>query len=267
QVGESLQHDDLLVGQRVEIGRRVDQATIHQLLDDLVAKPLDVHGAPGHEVDNRLLELRPAAQAADAAVHRPLADRFAALAALDQLGALHRRATHRALLGYVHRPGIGRAAFGHHTENLRDHIPGAAHDHGVADHHTQARHLVHVVQGGFGNGHPRHLHGFQARHRGNGAGTSHLEFHIQQLGDLFPGRELVGDRPARFTGAEAQLALLGNGVDLEHHAVDLVGQVVPARANVGVVVAAFVHAVGQLQLAADGQAPALERVQDVDVAT
>src|SRR5690606_41414576 len=40
QVGESLQHDDLLVGQRVEIGRRVDQATIHQLLDDLVAQPL-----------------------------------------------------------------------------------------------------------------------------------------------------------------------------------------------------------------------------------
>src|SRR5690606_18810556 len=79
--------------------------------------------------------------------------------------------------------------------------------------------------------------------------------------------DLVGDRPARFTGAEAQLALLGNGVDLEHHAVDLVGQVVPAGANVGVVVAAFVHAVGQLQLAADGQAPALERMQDVDVAT
>ncbi len=36
-LGEAFQLDHLLVGQAVEVGRRLDQALVHQLLDDLVA--------------------------------------------------------------------------------------------------------------------------------------------------------------------------------------------------------------------------------------
>src|SRR5690606_1711052 len=109
--GETFQLDDLLMGQAVKIRRGIDQTPVHQLFDDLVAQAIDIHGAARYEVDDRLLELRLAGQTADAAIDRALADRLAPLAALDQLGALHRRATYRALFGYLHGTGVGWAAF------------------------------------------------------------------------------------------------------------------------------------------------------------
>ncbi len=216
-------------------------------------------------MDDRLLELRLAEQAADAAVDGAFADRLAALGALDQLRALDLRAAYRAGLGNVHRARVGRAAFDDHLHHLRDHVAGAADDHGVADHQAQARHFVHVVQGGVGHGDAGHLHRLQARHRGHGAGAADLEFHVEQFGELLAGRELVGDGPARLAGAEAQFALEVDAVDLEHHAVDLVGQAVAALADVGVVVLAALHPAGQLQLAADRDAPGLEGFEDADL--
>ncbi len=133
------------MSQAVEIRRRTDQPLVDQLLDDFVAQTVDIHGAARDEVDDRLLELSLAGQAPHTAVDRALADRFTALAALDQLGALHGRTAHRALLWHMHGAGIGRATFGDHAENLRDYVTGAAHDHRVTDHHTQAGHFIHVV--------------------------------------------------------------------------------------------------------------------------
>jgi hypothetical protein len=107
-LGKAFQIDDLLELQRVQIGRRADQTFVHQLLDALVAQAVDVHGPTRDEVDDRLLELRAAGQAADAAVHRAFADGFLALAALDQLRALDMGAAHRAFSGIC----TGRASPG-----------------------------------------------------------------------------------------------------------------------------------------------------------
>ncbi len=76
----------------------------------------------------------------------------------------------------------------------------------------------------------------------------------------------MGNRPARLTGAEAQFALGGQAVDLEHHAVDFVGQAVASLADVAVVGQAFFDAGGMLEFAADRQPPGLELLEDTDVA-
>src|SRR5690606_38680650 len=105
---------------------------------------------------------------------------------------------------------------------------------------TKALHFVHVMQGGIGYRHPGHLHRAQSRYRGNRAGAADLEFHIQQLGHLLAGGKLVGDGPARLTGAEAELALPAQIIDLEHHTIYLVGQTAASLADVPVVVQAAV---------------------------
>ncbi len=44
-LGEAFERDDLLESQAIEIGRRANQLLVHQLLDDLVAEAVDIHGA------------------------------------------------------------------------------------------------------------------------------------------------------------------------------------------------------------------------------
>src|SRR5690606_37654584 len=162
-----------------------------------------------------------AGQPADTTVDRAFADRLATLAALDQLGAFHRRTADRALLGYMHSTGIPRAALGDHTENLRDDVAGAPDDHRVADNHAHACYFIHIVQGRVGDGHACDLHRLEPGDRRDGAGTADLEFDVEQLGDFFARGKLVSDSPARLARAETQLALLRDGINLEHHAVDL----------------------------------------------
>ena len=60
---------------------------------------------------------------------------------------------------------------------------------------------------------------------------------VEELRGALLGRELEGDGPPGRLRGEAQLALQGEVVDLEHHAVDLVGEVVAVLLPV--------HAVGE----------------------
>ncbi len=75
----------------------------------------------------------------------------------------------------------------------------------------------------------------------------------------------MGDGPARFACTEAQFALLLDGIDLEHHAVDFVRQRVALCTDGVVIGAAFGNALGQLQFATDGQTPAFQRFENSDV--
>ena len=253
------------MGQAVEIRRRFDQPPVDQLLDDLVAKAVDIHRSARYEMDDRLLKLRLAGQTADATVDRAFAHRLTALAALDQLGTLHGRTTHRALLRHMHGARVGRAAFGNYAEDLGNHIACTSHDHRIADHHAKPRHFIHVVQRRVGHRNARHLHRLQPGHRGDRAGTADLEFHIEQLGDFLPRGKLVGDGPARLARPEAQFTLLRDRVDLEHHTVNLIRQRVALFTDGVVVSPAFGHAPGQFQLTADGQAPAFQGLENTDV--
>src|SRR5690606_39300738 len=100
---------------------------------------------------------------------------------------------------------------------------------------------------------------------GNRADAADLEFHIQQLGHLLAGGKLVGDGPARLTGAEAELALPAQIIDLEHHTIYLVGQTAASLADVPVVVQAAVDTLDQLQLPADRQSPVPQPMQYADL--
>ena len=213
-------------------------------------------------MNDRLLELSLTGQAANAAVHRAFAGGRPSLAALDQLGAFDRRAAHRAIARHLNRPRVSRTTLGDHLHDLRNHISSAANDHGIADHHTQARDLIHIVQRGIGYGDTRYLNRLETRNRRHRTGAAHLKLNVQQLGKFFHRRKFVGDSPARLTGTKAQLALVRQLVDLEHHTIDLIFQRRAALADIAVVIECAVDAADQLQLATDRQAPLAKRLQD-----
>src|SRR5690606_23712982 len=96
------------------------ETELHQCLGLAVAEAFDVHGAARSEMAHRLLALRRTGHAAAAA---PRCGAFLA----DQF-----RSADRAVRG--HRPWhcTGGTVRLDHAHDLRDHVPGAAHDHGVA---------------------------------------------------------------------------------------------------------------------------------------
>ena len=89
-----------------------------------------------------------------------------------------------------------------------------------------ARHLVLVVQRGHADRRAADEHRLEhgERRRPTGAPDRHLD--VAQQGGALLGRELVGDRPARRARREPEALALGDVVELHHHAVDLVPEVV-----------------------------------------
>ncbi len=112
------------------------------------------------------------------------------------------------------------------ADDLRDHVPGLAQDDGVADQHALAFDLVGVVQGGQGDGGAGDPDRLQAAERGDPPRAAHVDLDAQQPGGDLLGRVLVGHRPARGLRRGAEAALQAEGVDLHHHTVDLVLDVV-----------------------------------------
>ena len=107
-------------------------------------------------------------------------------------------------------------------DDLGDHVPGLAQDHGVTGSHVLAPDLVGVVQGGVldrGAGHPGGLHDAVRRHP---AGATGVDLDGEQLGVDLLGRVLEGDRPAGARLVEPRRRCSGDVVDLDHDAVDLV---------------------------------------------
>ena len=66
-VAHTLQRQQLLFGQKVQVPGVFDEALLHQLQNVLVAEPLDVQGAARDEVDDALGGLGGAAEAVGAA--------------------------------------------------------------------------------------------------------------------------------------------------------------------------------------------------------
>ncbi len=108
----------------VQVDRRLDDCRVDQLIDQLVAQPLDVHRAPAGKMQQCLLALGRAEQAAGAA-------RNGLVLATHDVRAAHR--TGRKLLGRRKRgssPCDARS-----RRHLGDHVAGTAHDHPVANAH------------------------------------------------------------------------------------------------------------------------------------
>ncbi len=80
-----------------QIGRRADQATIDELIDDLVSESFDIERTPAGEVQQRLLALRSAHKASGAP-----ADRFAFF-------TINARPAHRASRRHPEHPRVTSA--------------------------------------------------------------------------------------------------------------------------------------------------------------
>ena len=58
-LAHALELRELLLRQAVEVGHVADHSFVHQLIDELVAQAVDVHGAAPGEVEERFLEAAP----------------------------------------------------------------------------------------------------------------------------------------------------------------------------------------------------------------
>ena len=115
----------------------------------------------------------------------------------------------------------------HGADDLGDHVARLAHDDGVARPHVLGRDLVLVVQGGQADGRARRRRRARAGRTAWPSRCARCDTMMSvQQGRALLGRELEGDGPAGRLGGGAQLAAQGQVVDLHHHAVDLVVEVV-----------------------------------------
>ena len=151
----------------------------------------------------------------------------------------------------------------HDTDHFRNHVTGAPHDHGVADAHVLAPHLVLIVQGGIGDDHPCDLHGTQARDRRDCASAADLDIDRLDHGLLLARRKLVRDGPPRRARHKPELYLRSEIVDLVDDAIDVIGQGVTTRADALEVFAQPVTAKGAIGLGTHGQTISAEVRQHV----
>ena len=116
-------------------------------------------------------------------------------------------------------------ALGHGADDLGNDVSGLVDDDGVSHAHVLAADLVDVVQGGTRDRRARDHHRVKLRNRRQHARTTHLDANLAQRGVLLLGRKLVGDGPAWCAGRKAKCGLAGKRVDLHHHAVDVIVEV------------------------------------------
>ena len=185
----------------------------------LVAQALDVESAAAGEVKHPLPQLR----RARSGVRAPNVD-ITLLGRGEQRPALRTVGRHDELaLGAV-------TQVNDRAEHLGDHITGLADHHRVADQHTLAFDLGGVVQcrhahRGSGDAHRSH-----ERERGDASGAADVDLDIDQRGLGLFRRVLVRHRPPGRPRGRAQAPLLGEVVDLDHHAIDLVLDLMAALA-------------------------------------
>jgi hypothetical protein len=241
--GHALQRDQRGQPQPVQVGQRANHVGIHQLVHQLVAQALNVHGAARGKVQDGFLALRGAEQAAGAAV--------VGLAFF----AHHVTAAHGAGLGHLEVGHVAGAVARYHTHHFRNHIARAAHDDRVAHAHALLADLEQVVQRGVGDRDAAHKHGRKPRHRRDLARAAHLHIDAIDARGHFLRRVFVRYGPARLAGLEAQVTLQLQRVDLVNHAVDVIRQRIAAGADLLVKRYQFRSAHRNLYLHCDRKTP------------
>ena len=135
-------------------------------------------------------------------------------------------------VGMTNSRSVPSRSVHHRAEHLGDDVARLADDHPVADQHALAAHLVGVVQGGQRHRRARRPHRLHERERRDAAGAPDVHPDVEELRGGLLRRVLVRDRPARRARRGAEPALQRHLVDLDHHAVDLVLDVVAVLAPV-----------------------------------
>jgi hypothetical protein len=198
--------------ERIEVGGRLHHPRIDQLVHQFLAQPFDVQRPPRGEMQQRLLALRRAEQAAGAARHRFVRQSHDCRTA-D--GAMRRN---------MKQGGTRLPAAGHCAHHLGDHIAGTPHHDRVAHPDVLAMELVLVVQRRVGHRHAADEHWLQPRHRRDRAGAPDLHFDRDEPRRGLLGRKLVRDREPRRARDEPQPLLIGEPVHLVDHPIDVVRQ-------------------------------------------
>ena len=128
-----------------------------------------------------------------------------------------------------HRPL--RALFLVHRQNLGDDLPRLLQQHRVANAQVQPVDIVLVMERGGGNRGPGQADGLHNDLGRQHAGTAHLHHNIQHLALFLLRRVFEGHGPAGRFGRAAQGFPLGQGVDFDHRAVHVIGQLSPVLAQ------------------------------------
>src|SRR5438552_9862822 len=121
--------NQLCVIELVKVGRRMHDAVIYQLIDELVAQSLDIERAPPGKMQQRLLPLRRTDQTTGAARNRFVWQ------------PLDCRTAFRALRRHYERLRMRGSLFDEHTDDFRNDVARAAHDQRLADATILAPHL------------------------------------------------------------------------------------------------------------------------------
>ena len=159
----------------------------------------------------------------------------------------------------------GNGSFGpqfrQHPHHLRDDFSGFAHNHRVTEVQIQFGDAISVVQGGAADAGARQGHRLEFGHRRHGAGASHLHHQLQQLAGGFFRWIFQGNGPAWGLLGGARLILKTQVVELHHHAIggvrQLMALLLPAVAE------AFdsVQAIAELAVGIDAKPRLLEPLQ------
>src|SRR5713101_1811253 len=166
--------------------------------------------------------------------------------------------THRAL-GRHAPPLLGL----HHTHDLGDDVAGAMDDDARAHVDALLVDLGFVVHRHVANGHPADEHRCYVRDRREHARAADVAGDLLDRRLRLFGRVLERDRPTRRPRHEPELELLVETVDLDHHAVDLVVQLVALALPFGVVLDDVVDAGQPAPMLVDAEAHSLQRAEHV----
>ncbi len=145
------------------------------------------------------------------------------------LGPEDLRAADGAALRPGERPGAAGPPLLHHRDDVGDDVPAPLDEDVVADPHVLPSQLLFVVEGRPADRRSRELDRLEHGHGRQRARAADLDDDVVDPGRRLPGRELVGDGPARRLGRRPELPPLVRGVDLDDDAVGVVIEAVPLR--------------------------------------
>src|SRR5579885_1947184 len=156
---------------------------------------------------------------------------------------------------------LTRAPFDDGFDHLRYHLARALHQHPVADAQVFALNIPLVVQGGARDRHAANVDRFQFRPGVDGPRAPDIDADAEQARRDLNGWVLEGDGPARVATDRSQFLLLREAIDLNNHAVDLVGQIEAFRLPLLDVLHNLVQVLRQHDMGVDDESPFLEQLQ------
>ncbi len=210
---ETLELDEILDAQAVQVGEVAYQPLFDKQAYVLRSQSGDVHGVARSKMLQAAFELLRTARVL--ATNRHLVFDF------DQR-RLARRATFREAKALF----LAGALLLDDARHLGNHVSTALDHDGIADAYTETTDLVAIVQRGTRDRDAVQPHGLEVGGGRHSTGTAHLNDDVVESGLGLSGFVLESDGPTRCLGSRTELALLGQRVDLDDDAVDLVFQLV-----------------------------------------